>query len=850
LEHPDFKLIKIRQEMSEIDNKILINVEDDETRIALLRGNKLDNLYIEQTHRSQKVGNIYCGKVIKVQPSFQAAFIDYGEERHGFLSLTDINFQVYKPSREGRGRPSIAQLLKPGQKILVQVIKDEIGHKGASLTTNISLAGRFLVFMPDSDRGGVSKKIEDEDQRARLRHLLKGLGSENSSAIIRTVGVDRSLTELKRDYTILRRTWNEIKDEYEEQSTPGLLYQEEDAMLRMIRDYYNDSVTVVVIDEPASFQHALEFFKTHMPAEQKKLQLYLGEKSLFSTYDIEGQIEVLHHQQVPLPSGGSLVIMPTEALVAIDVNSGRSTQERNVEATALRTNLEAAEEVSRQLRLRNLGGLIVVDFIDMENTKNRLAVEQLIEEEMSSDKAKTSFGVISKFGLLELSRQRIASSLSLNSIEITLANRILRKIHDSAIEQKVMQVHIRLPLKLATHLLNVKRQRITQMEMDYGIRISITPDTLLGVEEIPEMEVTLKGQGGGKTRTSVPISASDMRDDKPGRKKGRAKKEQDKKEFDKKDDSVTVKSSPEKKTADEQIKSTETPQKTLPKNEVIKSAKETSLKTELPDTTAEAKKGTEESSVRDPQKTAETDKKLAEISKPSIDKAIKAEETVVLFKSSHEPVKKQPAPKNKISTPEKLTENKEEPTVTTYTSVHLEDQHNLTEKTKIVAVNKTEKENAAETPMFSSVHLGDAEKKAKQFAAKQDSKAPATAEKKLPVTEKKSVKSAARKSTAKKPVAKKTDSSKDSVKAQPKKAKVESPEKSGAKSKSAQSKVSVAKKDPVKSTTPKRAEEDKNSSSKSVKKTTKPKPKAKIPQKQKNKPVTPATAPKAEESAA
>ena len=836
--------------MSEIDNKILINVEDDEARIALLRGNKLDNLYIEQTHRSQKVGNIYCGKVIKVQPSFQAAFIDYGEERHGFLSLTDINFQVYKPSREGRGRPSIAQLLKPGQKILVQVIKDEIGHKGASLTTNISLAGRFLVFMPDSDRGGVSKKIEDEDQRARLRHLLKGLGSENSSAIIRTVGVDRSLTELKRDYTILRRTWNEIKDEYEEQSTPGLLYQEEDAMLRMIRDYYNDSVTEVVIDEPASFQHALEFFKAHMPAEQKKLQLYLGEKSLFSTYDIEGQIEVLHHQQVPLPSGGSLVIMPTEALVAIDVNSGRSTQERNVEATALRTNLEAAEEVSRQLRLRNLGGLIVVDFIDMENTKNRLAVEQLIEEEMSSDKAKTSFGVISKFGLLELSRQRIASSLSLNSIEITLANRILRKIHDSAIEQKVMQVHIRLPLKLATHLLNVKRQRITQMEMDYGIRISITPDTLLGVEEIPEMEVTLKGQGGGKTRTSVPISASDMRDDKPGRKKGRAKKEQDKKEFDKKDDSVTVKSSPEKKTADEQIKSTETPQKTLPKNEVIKSAKETSLKTELPDTTAEAKKGTEESSVRDPQKTAETDKKLAEISKPSIDKAIKAEETVVLFKSSHEPVKKQPAPKNKISTPEKLTENKEEPTVTTYTSVHLEDQHNLTEKTKIVAVNKTEKENAAETPMFSSVHLGDAEKKAKQFAAKQDSKAPATAEKTLPVTEKKSVKSAARKSTAKKPVAKKTDSSKASVKAQPKKAKVESPEKSGAKSKSAQSKVSVAKKDPVKSTTPKRAEEDKNSSSKSVKKTTKPKPKAKIPQKQKNKPVTPATAPKAEESAA
>ena len=835
--------------MTEVDNKILINVEDDETRIALLHGNKLDNLYIEQTHRSQKVGNIYCGKVIKVQPSFQAAFIDYGEERHGFLSLSDINFQVYKPNREGRGRPSITQVLKPGQKILVQVIKDEIGHKGASITTNISLAGRFLVFMPDSDRGGVSKKIEDEDQRARLRHLLKGLGSENSSAIIRTVGVDRSLTELKRDYTILRRTWNEIKDEYEEQSTPGILYQEEDAMLRMIRDYYNDSISEVVIDEPVAFQHALEFFKTHMPAEQNKLQLYLGEKSLFSTYDIEGQIEVLHHPQVPLPSGGSLVIMPTEALVAIDVNSGRSTQERNVEATALRTNLEAADEVARQLRLRNLGGLIVVDFIDMENSKNRLAVEQLIEEEMSSDKAKTSFGIISKFGLLELSRQRIASSLSLNSIEITLANRILRKIHDSAIEQKVMQIYLRLPLKLATHLLNIKRQRLTQMEMDYGIRISITPDTLLGVEEIPEMEVTLKGQSGGETRTSVPISASDMRDDKPGRKKGRAKKEQDKKEFDKKDDSVTVKSSPEKKTTDEQPKSTETPAKTLSKNEELKSAKESSVKTELPDTTAEAKKGAEESSIKDPQKTAETDKKPAGISKPSTANAEKTEETVVLFKSSHEPVKAEVAPKKIISTQEKIAENKEEPTVATYTSVHLEDQQNLTEKTKIVAANKTVKEDTAETPMFSSVHLGDAEKKAKQLAAKQDSKAPPAADKTAPVTDKKSVKSAPRKSTAKKPIAKKTDSAKVSTKAQPKKAKVDSAEKSVAKPKSAQSKVSAAKKDSAKSATPKRAEQDKNSPAKSLK-TTKPKPKAKIPQQQQDKPVTPAAAPKAEESAA
>ena len=407
--------------MTNQDQKFLINVEDDETRIAFINGSKLENLHIEQTHRSQKVGNIYCGKVIKVQPSFQAAFINYGEARHGFLSLSDINFQVYKPNRQGRGKPSISQILKPGQKILVQVIKDEIAHKGATLTTNISLAGRFIVYMPDSDRGGVSKKIEDEEQRTRLRHLLKGLGSEDASAIIRTVGVDRSLTELKRDFTNLRRTWNEIKSDHDDQSIPGLLYQEEDAIVRMIRDFYHDNVVEVVIDEPIAFQHVLEFFQAQIPKDQKKLQLYLGEKSLFASYEIEEQIEVLHQNKVPLSSGGSIIITQTEALVAIDVNSGRSAQEKNIESTAFRTNMEAAEEVARQLRLRNMGGLIVVDFIDMDNSKNRLAVEQKMEEELSPDKSKTSVSSISKFGLMELSRQRISAALSLNSTVLTIA---------------------------------------------------------------------------------------------------------------------------------------------------------------------------------------------------------------------------------------------------------------------------------------------------------------------------------------------------------------------------------------------------------------------------------------------
>ena len=701
--------------MTEVDQKILINVEDDETRIALVHGSTLNNLYIEQTHHTQKVGNIYCGKVVKVQPSFQAAFIDYGEERHGFLSLSDINFQVYKPNQKGRGRPSITQILKPGQKVLVQVVKDEIAHKGASLTTNISLAGRFLVFMPDSERGGVSRKIEDEEQRSRLRHLLKGLGGEDSSAIIRTVGVDRSLTELKRDFMILRRTWNDIKDEYEEHSALGLLYQEEIAMVRMIRDYYHENISEVVIDEPVAFQRALEFFQAHMPKDQKKLQLYLGEKSLFSSYDIEGHIEVLHHEQVPLASGGSLVIMPTEALVAIDVNSGRSTQERNIEATALRTNLEAAEEVAKQLRLRNLGGLIVVDFIDMDNSKNRLSVEKKIEEAMSADKAKTSFGEISKFGLLELSRQRISGSLSRNSVVLTLVNRILRKIHDSAVEQKVLQIHIRLPLEIASHLLNVKRQRLTQMEMDYGIRISITPDTSLGSEEIPEMEVTLREQDGGETRTSVPISASDMRDEKPGGKKGRQKKEVAKKESE-----TAATGSLEMKNKEKQSKqiSNDT-SKPSSKSKGKGLGTDTSLTKEHPDSGSEVEKDNEKLTATEKQRTPEVETKQKAVVKKQ---ETKEKTDVELFTSVHEPLEVKVSPIDKKSPQKQIVQKKRELETPTFKSVHLEDKSNSTKITK-KTVNETSKNYVVETPMFSSVHITDTVQSAPKIESiKKDSK--------------------------------------------------------------------------------------------------------------------------------
>ena len=778
--------------MTEVNQKILINVEDDETRIALVHGSTLNNLYIEQTHHTQKVGNIYCGKVVKVQPSFQAAFIDYGEERHGFLSLSDINFQVYKPNQKGRGRPSITQILKPGQKVLVQVVKDEIAHKGASLTTNISLAGRFLVFMPDSERGGVSRKIEDEEQRSRLRHLLKGLGGEDSSAIIRTVGVDRSLTELKRDFMILRRTWNEIKDEYEEQSALGLLYQEEIAMVRMIRDYYHENISEVVIDEPVAFQRALEFFQAHMPKDQKKLQLYLGEKSLFSSYDIEGHIEVLHHEQVPLPSGGSLVIMPTEALVAIDVNSGRSTQERNIEATALRTNLEAAEEVAKQLRLRNLGGLIVVDFIDMDNSKNRLSVEKKIEEAMSADKAKTSFGEISKFGLLELSRQRISGSLSRNSVVLTLVNRILRKIHDSAVEQKVLQIHIRLPLEIASHLLNVKRQRLTQMEMDYGIRISITPDTSLGSEEIPEMEVTLREQDGGETRTSVPISASDMRDEKPGGKKGRQKKE-----VAKKDSETAATGSLEMKNKEKQSKqiSNDT-SKPSSKSKGKSLGTDTSLTKEHPDSGSEVEKDNEKLTATEKQRTPEVETKQKAVVKKQ---ETKEKTDVELFTSVHEPLEVKVSPIDKKSPQKQIVEKKREPETPTFKSVHLEDKSNST-KISQRTVNETSKNDVVETPMFSSVHITDTVQSAPKIVSiKKDSKSRETSGKSKSDSATKSGKTSQGKPKAIKTATKKQDYTKV-TRAQTDKTKGESKAVSGTKPKSARNKVPSTKKETNKST--------------------------------------------------
>ena len=530
--------------MSADTQRMLINVEEDETRIALVRSGRLENLFIEQDQRAQNVGNIYRGVVTKVQPSFQAAFVDYGQGKNGFLAISDVNQQVYKPNKDDLRRPAINHLLKSGQKVLVQVLKDEIDHKGATLTTNLSLPGRFLVFMPNSDRGGVSKRIEDEEQRNRLKHLLKGLVSEEASAIIRTAGVDRSLSELKRDFMLLRRNWTRIRDVFEKSDKPGLLYREEDAVVRMLRDYFDESITEVVIDDAEAFQRALEFFQANMPAQQKRLQLYLGERSLFSEHDIEKQIGALNSSRASLPSGGSLVISPTEALVSVDVNSGRSTQERNIEETALRTNLEAANEVARQLRLRNLGGLIVIDFIDMEQGKNCEAVVERMAEALVRDKARWSLGEISKFGLLEMSRQRIASSLSNNDPILSTANRIVRRILDLAVDYRLHSVKLRLPLELATHLLNQSRRKLNQIEADYELSVQVLPDFSLSLESFPEMEIVLLDDEQEEERRTLPVLETDE-EPTTGRRRRRSRRRRDSQDGDSEQNTRTTEETPE-----------------------------------------------------------------------------------------------------------------------------------------------------------------------------------------------------------------------------------------------------------------------------------------------------------------
>jgi ribonuclease E len=472
---------------------MLVNAtQPEELRVALVDGQKLYDLSIEIPSREQKKANIYKARISRAEPSLEAAFVDYGTQRHGFLPLKEISREYFRGQPSANGRLNIRELLDEGQEILVQVEKEERGNKGAALTTFISLAGRFLVLMPNSPRaGGVSRRIEGED-RDQMREVMSQLiVPEGMGAIIRTAGVGRSAAELQWDLDNLKSQWEAISAAGESRPAPFLVYQESDAVTRALRDYLTDDIGEILVDDEAAFQKALEYMQRFMPSEaQRRLKLYSDDIPLFTRYQIESQIESAYAHKVQLPAGGSLVIDYTEALVSIDINSARATRGADIEATALNTNLEAAEEVARQLRIRDIGGLIVIDFIDMESQNNQREVEERLRDAMKMDRARIQIGRLSRFGLLEMSRQRLRPSLgesshlvcprcngigSIRSIE-SLALSILRLLGEDARKERTARLVVQVPVDVATYLINEKREAMRALEDKSHVQITLVPN--------------------------------------------------------------------------------------------------------------------------------------------------------------------------------------------------------------------------------------------------------------------------------------------------------------------------------------------------------------------------------------
>src|SRR5262249_4912843 len=391
--------------------RMLVNAtQEEELRVALVDGQKLFDLSIDLPSREQKKANVYKARISRIEPSLEACFVDYGAQRHGFLPLKEVSKEYFRQSAQG-GRFNIKELLSEGQEVVVQVEKEERGNKGAALTTFISLAGRFLVLMPNNPRaGGVSRRIEGED-REQLREALDQVQiPDGMGAIVRTAGVGRSAEELQWDLANLQEVWKAIATAAEGRAAPFLIYQESKAIIRALRDYLADDIGEILVDNKAVFEEAQQYMQRFMPATLRNLKLYEDTIPLFTRFQIENQIESAHSPTVTLPAGGSIVIDHTEALVSIDINSARATRGGDIETTATNTNLEAADEIARQLRLRDIGGLIVIDFIDMESQKNQRAVEDRLRDALKQDRARIQVGKISRFGLMEMSRQRLRPS--------------------------------------------------------------------------------------------------------------------------------------------------------------------------------------------------------------------------------------------------------------------------------------------------------------------------------------------------------------------------------------------------------------------------------------------------------
>src|SRR6266852_3330352 len=481
----------------------------EELRVAIVEGQKLIDLDIESASREQRKSNIYKGVITRVEPSLEAAFVDYGTERHGFLPFKEVARQFFKPGIDV-GRARIQDALSEGQDLIVQVEKDERGNKGAALTTFISLAGRYLVLMPNNPRGGgVSRRVEGED-RDELREIMDKLDVPAGMSIIgRTAGISRSYEELQWDLSYLLKLWSKIVEATEPARDPDgkllnpapfLIYQEGSLVIRAIRDYFQPDIGEILIDTDPIFDQTMAFMSNVMPDNVGRVKRYRDDVPLFSRFQIEHQIETAYSRQVSLPSGGAVVIDHTEALVSIDVNSARATKGHDIEQTAFHTNAEAADEIARQLRLRDLGGLIVIDFIDMENQRNQREVETRLRDALRYDRARVQMGKISRFGLMELSRQRLRPSLGegsnitcprcngtghIRGTEST-ALHILRIIQEEAMKENSAAVHAQVPVDVATFLLNEKRADIHSIEARLKVNVVLIPNTNL---ETPNYKV-------------------------------------------------------------------------------------------------------------------------------------------------------------------------------------------------------------------------------------------------------------------------------------------------------------------------------------------------------------------------
>ncbi len=483
--------------------RMLINAtQEEELRVALVDGQRIYDLDIESPGHEQKKANIYKGKITRIEPSLEAAFVDYGAERHGFLPLKEIAREYFPENYTFHGRPNIKEVIKEGLEVIVQIDKEERGNKGAALTTFISLAGSYLVLMPNNPRaGGISRRIEG-DERTELKEAMNGLEvPAGMGLIVRTAGVGKSQEELEWDLNILLKHWNAIKTASSNRAAPFLIHQESNVIVRAIRDYLRRDIGEILIDSETIFERAKQHIELVRPDFVNRVKLYKSEIPLFTHFQIESQIESAFQREVRLPSGGSIVIDPTEALTSIDINSSRATKGGDIEETALQTNLEAADEIARQLRLRDLGGLIVIDFIDMTPVRHQREVENRLRDAVRQDRARIQLGRISRFGLLELSRQRLRPSLNESSTHVcprcsgqgfirdneSLALSILRLIEEEALKDNTEQVIAQVPVDVAAYLLNEKRQAVLTLEQRHKVQLLIIPNSRL---DTPHFEVS------------------------------------------------------------------------------------------------------------------------------------------------------------------------------------------------------------------------------------------------------------------------------------------------------------------------------------------------------------------------